>query len=193
MKMAYIQWRQQKVKVNLAAQSFSSSVASAIEYCRTVLKLKQFEGSEATVQFIRNIDRLFDILNSRNPWAKGFNSALRVNNKGFWGFNNNPTAQQFTAAYKRLLMRSSIGGGKGNCQQRDPTAILQTFGDTCNVDEEDISICNASLIWKYDLQDRAPLQSDHDYGDMPNIVSLSEYKVAAISCIAGYFGKMVLT
>jgi len=43
---------------------------------------------------------------------------------------NNPTAQQFTAAYKRLLLRSSIGGGKGNCQKRDPTDILYLLSDT---------------------------------------------------------------
>ena len=36
------------------------------------------------------------------------------------------------------------------------------------------------------------MQRDHDYGDAPNIVSLSEYKVAAISYIAGYVGKMAL-
>ena len=40
------------------------------------------------------------------------------------GFNNNPTAQQFTAAYKGLLMRSTIEGSKGNCQKLDPTSIL---------------------------------------------------------------------
>eukprot|EP00112_Aurelia_sp_Birch-Aquarium-sp1_P019768 Seg4956.1 transcript_id=Seg4956.1/GoldUCD/mRNA.D3Y31 product="DNA transposase THAP9" protein_id=Seg4956.1/GoldUCD/D3Y31 len=84
LKLAHIQWRQQKMKVNLAAQSFSSSVADAMDYCRTTLKLQQFEGSEATVDFIRVIDRLFDILNSRNPCAKGFMSALSVKNKGAW-------------------------------------------------------------------------------------------------------------
>ena len=33
LKLAHIQWQQQKMKVNLAAQSLSSSVADAIEYC----------------------------------------------------------------------------------------------------------------------------------------------------------------
>ena len=55
------------VKVNLAAQSLSSSVADAIEYCATILKLPQFQGSEATVKFLRMFDHLFDVLNSRNP------------------------------------------------------------------------------------------------------------------------------
>ena len=72
------------MKVNLAAQTLSSSVADAIEYCTNVLKLKQFEGSAATVKFIRLFDCLFDILNSRNPCSKGYKSALRVKNKGAW-------------------------------------------------------------------------------------------------------------
>ena len=223
LKLAHIQWQQQKMKIDLAAQSLSSSVADAIEYCTNTLKLPQFKGSEATVKFIRIIDHLFDILNSRNPCAKGYKAALRVNNKGSWlpflseassyikglkneegnlmyktkrktgfvgfilaiesvkmlfkdlvgsidppmnylltykfsqdhlelffgavrsagGFNNNPTAQQFTAAYKRLLMRSTIEGGKGNCQKLDPTSILYIIDDTCNVNEEEVSITNA--------------------------------------------------
>ena len=72
------------MKVNLAAQAFSSSVADAIEYCADVLKMKQFQGSEATVEFIRLFDHLFDVLNSRNPFAKGYKSALRVSNKTVW-------------------------------------------------------------------------------------------------------------
>ena len=72
LKLAHIQWRQQKMKVNFAAQSFSSSVADAIDYCHTTLKLQQFEGSETTVEFIRVIDPLFDILNFRNPHEKAF-------------------------------------------------------------------------------------------------------------------------
>ena len=73
------------MKVNLAAQALSSSVADAIEYCSRVLKLEQFQGSEATVQLIRLFNHLFDVLNSRNPFAKGYKSALRVTNKLTWG------------------------------------------------------------------------------------------------------------
>lgn len=47
------------MKANLAAQAFSSSVADAIEYCTNTPKLPQFQGSEATVQFIRLFYRLF--------------------------------------------------------------------------------------------------------------------------------------
>ncbi|KAJ8004332.1 hypothetical protein DPEC_G00158020 [Dallia pectoralis] len=38
LKMAHIQWRNQKMKVNLAAQLFSSSVADALEDCEQELQ-----------------------------------------------------------------------------------------------------------------------------------------------------------
>jgi len=40
------------MKVNIAAQTLSSSVADAIDFCRS-LNLKGFEDSEATTEFIR--------------------------------------------------------------------------------------------------------------------------------------------
>ena len=82
--MAHINFEQQKMKVNLAAQALSSSVATAIEYCNKELKLTQFEGSEATVKFIRMIDNLFDILNSKNPFGRGYKCAMKSENKSFW-------------------------------------------------------------------------------------------------------------
>ena len=84
LKMAHIQWKQQKMKVNLAAQAISSSVAGAIEYCSDELKLSQFRGCEAIVKFLWLFDHLFDILNSRNPLAKGYKSPLCVSSKGSW-------------------------------------------------------------------------------------------------------------
>ncbi len=80
----HISWRRQKMKVNLAAQTLSSSVADSIDFCRESLKLKEFHESEATSKFIRMIDRLFDTMNSRNALAKGFKAALRKSNKGQW-------------------------------------------------------------------------------------------------------------
>ena len=271
LKTAHIQWKQQKMKVNLAAQALSSSVADAIQYCSDVLKLPQFQGSSATIKFIRIFDQLFDILNSRNPFAKGYKAPLRVQNKASWssfldsafeyilglkdtqgtlmyetrrktgflgflmaikstkeifhdyveketaplkylltyklsqdhielffgairsagGFNNNPTALQFTSAYKRLLLRSSIQGGKGNCQKVDETQLLFCFDDTCKVGDSDFSITDAAVIRKYGLDGTGSLENDHDYCKAPNIGQLSEYKKAAISYIAGYVAKMV--
>ena len=105
------------------------------------------------------------------------------------GFNNNPTTQQFTAAYKRLLLRSSIEGGKGNCTKQDPTDILFAIGENSSVGTN-VSITNASIARKYDLLSLPPVPHDHDYSDAPKIASLSEFKQASISYIAGYVAKM---
>ena len=63
---------------------FSSSAADTLKYCANTLKLKQFIGSDTAVKYLRKIDRLFDIPNSRNPSAKGFKSALLAANKVVW-------------------------------------------------------------------------------------------------------------
>ncbi|XDV47041.1 hypothetical protein PO909_016787 [Leuciscus waleckii] len=81
LKMAHIQWRNQKMKVNLAAQLFSSSVADALEYCEQELKYPQFSGCAATVQFLRTIDAAFDVLNSRNPLGKGHKAPIKPTTK----------------------------------------------------------------------------------------------------------------
>ena len=46
------------------------------------------------------------------------------------------------------------------------------------------------MIRKHDLQERIPIQSEHDYHDSPNFAILSEYKEAAVSHIAGYVARM---
>ena len=149
------------------------------------------------MKFIKIIDKLFDILNSRSVCGRGYKSPLRMNNTTYWkpffdettlyimglknadgrlmvttkkktafvgfltaisaikgifedlierksslkylltyklsqdhielffeairasgGCNNNPTVQQITAAYKRMLLKSSItSGGNGNCKK----------------------------------------------------------------------------
>ena len=89
-------------------------------------------------------------------------------------------------------MRSTIEGGNGNCQKRDATDILHVIDDTCNVNNEDVTITNAALIRKYDLYiaERRPIMHDHDYSEAPNVVNLSEIKKASVSYIAGYVGTM---
>ena len=76
----HIVWQRHKMKVNLAVQTLSSSVANALEFLKDDLKLPEFKGCSPTIQFIRKIDRVFDILNSRNPYGKGFKSPLRHSN-----------------------------------------------------------------------------------------------------------------
>ena len=258
-------------KVNLAAQTLSSSVADALEYCEGKLKLPQFQGCGPTVQFIRVLDRLFDVLNSRNPLARNFKAPIRKSNyeytkkfldeaseyirdlktsdgqsilasrrkTGFLGFlldidaivglvgdlvnvenpvlrylltykmsqdhlelffsavrasggwNNNPTSRQFTTAYKQLLMRHNIEGGRGNCSPQDDTEILNSVQDQCEINSLPTGISDVALARRYDLALREPVASDHDYCDVSNVIELSDFKEAVISYIAGYVVKIM--
>ena len=268
---AHVNWKPQKMKVNLAAQALSSSVADALEYCEGKLKLPQFQGCGPTVKFIRVFDHLFDVLNSRNPLARNFKAPIRKSNyeytkrfldeasdyirhlkgpdgqsiltskrkTGFLGFllcidavvglaedlvnvenpvlkypltykmsqdhlelffgavrasggwNNNPTTRQFIAAYKQLLMRHNIEGGRGNCTPQDDTEILNSVKDQCEIDSQPTGISDVAIARRYDLELREPVATDHDYCDVSNAIVLSEYKEAAISYIAGYVVRMV--
>ena len=84
MKQAHIQWKKQKMKVNLAAQVISSSVANALHYCDTELQLPQFKNCNDTIMFLRDFDGFFDILNSRNPFGKGLKAPMRISNEKRW-------------------------------------------------------------------------------------------------------------
>ena len=63
----------------LAAQTLSKSVADAIEFC-TQEGIEGFEGNEATVWFIRTVNRVFDIFNSRNIFGHDFKGPLTPEN-----------------------------------------------------------------------------------------------------------------
>lgn len=80
----HLRFQKHKMNVQLAAQTISSSVADAIEFLEKSPKFPNFEGSLGTVKFIRVIDRLFDMLNSRNPHGQGFKAPLRPHTKDTW-------------------------------------------------------------------------------------------------------------
>lgn len=61
----HIQWQKKKMSVRIAAETLSNSVADSIEFLRKK-DVEAFQGSEATVDFIRRINNIFDILNSKD-------------------------------------------------------------------------------------------------------------------------------
>ena len=84
LKRKHLLFVKNKMKVSLAAQTLSASVASAIDFLRDEEKIPEFEGSEATTKFIRIIDKAFDMLNSRHPLAKGFKAPVHLSNLHMW-------------------------------------------------------------------------------------------------------------
>ena len=65
----------------LAAQLFSNSVANAIDFCRDHLKLEQFIGSEPTAKFIRLMNNMFDVLNSKKKFDRDSKKPLSKENE----------------------------------------------------------------------------------------------------------------
>lgn len=80
----HIKYKSHKMKMDLAAKTLSSSVADAIDFFNIVDKDARFQNSEVTFNFIRTIDKLFDILNTRNPLGKGSKQPLKLHNKDEW-------------------------------------------------------------------------------------------------------------
>ena len=67
------------MKVAISAQTLSNSVAAGIIYLQN-LKLKEFENSEETVEFVLRINNTFDILNSESKFGKNYKSPLTLEN-----------------------------------------------------------------------------------------------------------------
>ena len=84
LKNQHIEWTRHKMNVSLAAQTLSSSVAAAIDFLRKESQVETFAGSEATTDFIRKVDLAFDLLNSRNPLAKGYKAPVSHQNLSLW-------------------------------------------------------------------------------------------------------------
>ena len=80
----HILWTRHKMNVCLAAQTLIGSVAEAIEFLRDEAGLGEFEGSEATTQFIKRMNVIFDLLNSRNPHGQGSKAPVPKDNLEMW-------------------------------------------------------------------------------------------------------------
>lgn len=70
-----VNWYQNKMKVKYAAHTLSASVANAMKYLKST-GMEEFQDYKATTKFIEIIDSIFDILNSKNPFGKGFKKPL---------------------------------------------------------------------------------------------------------------------
>ncbi|KAL3188443.1 hypothetical protein MRX96_003420 [Rhipicephalus microplus] len=135
------------MKVRLAVQTLSSSVADALDFCEYKLKLPQFQGERG-------------------------------------GYNNNPTACQFRAAYKRLLFRTEVtSSDAGNCC-RDVVSILN-MSSAVSLAESPTAVTShrrSSFL--------EPVDDEHDYThrvDLPQ--SLSAVTSAVVPYIAGFVAR----
>jgi len=87
----HINWQQNKMKVKIAVQLLSSLTANALQYLKDKdNNYPQFSGCDETINFCRTIDQIFDFLNSRSPFSKGFKSPIFQSNIQFIKDKNIP-------------------------------------------------------------------------------------------------------
>ena len=79
LRKAHINFYNKKINIKLAAQIFRNSIATALEFCE-MNKVPGFESAAPTVRFIRTINRVFDVLNSRSLLSYDFKKPISSEN-----------------------------------------------------------------------------------------------------------------
>lgn len=74
LRQAHIMFTKQKMKVRLAVQLLSKSVADALSFCED--NFDEFKGSKGTIKFINIINNTFDVLNSRSTISPGYKKGV---------------------------------------------------------------------------------------------------------------------
>lgn len=106
--------------------------------------------------------------------------------RGRLGWNNNPSAVQFIAAYKQLLVRNEVKYKRSaNCVPQDNTALLPW---TC-VRGKVIDPINFSNERRYDY-DSSDHMIEHDYVPVPGC-NMTEYTKDVVVYIAGFVSRRV--
>lgn len=264
----HLQWVREKMKVRIATQTLSKSVADALLYLSQDLRLKEFENCAATAKFVQLFNDLFDMFNSRSRFSKylykrplsqitydqfseyldtlknyifglslgGSPIVTSQRKTGFIGFlicieslkefyqlyiirekkmkyvltyklsqdhlelffgsirsmggyNNNPTARQFEAAYKRLIVHNEVvAADSGNAINLDATNILycsSTQSLTKNDDNEDLQQTSEYLQFEQAVANQV---FDQDYL-ISDAWNLTDYTKDVASYISGFVVK----
>ena len=98
LKKHHIDFSNQKMKTSLAAQTLSCSVAAGLSYMVNSKNL-DFQGCEATINFITIINNLFDTFNSKSKYGFGFKGGLCAQNADKF-FNYFAIAEQYLRGLK---------------------------------------------------------------------------------------------
>lgn len=61
----HIEYKNNKMNVRLAAETLSNSVAASIDFLNEKRKMTEFQNSEATTEYLRLFNNLFDTMNSK--------------------------------------------------------------------------------------------------------------------------------
>jgi hypothetical protein len=106
------------------------------------------------------------------------------------GFNNNPSASQFSSAYKKLLVNNEINDVlRGNCLPLEHVPVLTVSSSSCGSLETEtpsVAALNNSLACNGLLETDEIAVGDHDYIYVPQKAQLSRCSEKIVAYIAGF-------
>ena len=79
----HIQFQSHKMNVSVAAHTFNSSIADALEFLMESAH-PFFAYASTTIRFIRILNELLVLLNSKNLYGRGFKKPLSIKNQEIW-------------------------------------------------------------------------------------------------------------
>lgn len=77
--MSHMNWQNNKIKVKFEAQTLSALTGDALEFLKKNY-FPNFSNLDTTIEYCRVIDKIFDFLNSKSCFSKGFKSPISKNN-----------------------------------------------------------------------------------------------------------------
>ena len=101
LRTAHIQYFKKQMNVKLAVQLLSDSVADSLQFCLDQ-EIPGFQGCQGTIEFIRTLNALFDVMNSRNLSSYGWKRPLQV--------GNNHEVMKFLADVQQYLVSITLPG-----------------------------------------------------------------------------------
>ncbi|GBN24835.1 hypothetical protein AVEN_265143-1, partial [Araneus ventricosus] len=114
------------------------------------------------------------------------------------GYNNNPSAKQFKAAYKQLLVRHEIASSENaNCISLSKINILSVgsqgksknnFVQNINHDDDRRLSDDLQII-----DNSEAVTSDHAYSKVPSSKILSEYVEDVVAYISGFVQRKLIS
>lgn len=112
----HLNFRNEIMKVKLATQLLSKSVAKALELCEQLLVSSRFKDTAATVEFIEIFNDLFDVFNSRSGEMFGYKKPICPQN-AMEVMDFLDKAKEYILSLKEYIIKQSESLSVGLCSR----------------------------------------------------------------------------
>lgn len=150
-----LEWFRYKMKVRLAVQVLSDSVADALQFLSS---REEFSEVGPTITFIRTMNQLFDQLNSRSPYGRGWKRALSEQN-----FSQAESELKRISEYLRSLYHRNGSHLMNSSIRTFVLGMITTINSVCGLAREVLEESPGRYFMTYRLS-QDPIE--HFFGDL---------------------------